>query len=161
MKMIPLTQGQVALVDDEDFERFGHLEWGALKRKDGTFYAVGSNPIYREKPHTIYLHRAIMGVTDPKIDVDHKNHDTLDCRRRKNLRICTRSQNMANRKGSQSNSISGTRGVSWHVKSGKWTACLQVNKRYIYLGVFKKKEDAAAAYAVANREHFGEFGGGL
>ena len=61
MKQIPLTQGQVALVDDADFERFGHLKWKAWWSKSiKQFYAIriGPHPLGR----TIFLHREIYGA---------------------------------------------------------------------------------------------------
>ncbi len=39
------------------------------------------------------MHRAIMGVTDPKVEVDHRDNDGLH-NRRENLRLCTHKENM-------------------------------------------------------------------
>jgi len=100
-----------------------------------------------------------MGVTDPRVRVYHENHDTLDNRRRTNLRICTQAQNISNRAGPQRNSTSGVRGVSFEKRRGTWRATIKVNQKAIHLGSFSDKSDAAAAYAAANRQHFGEFGG--
>jgi hypothetical protein len=102
-----------------------------------------------------------MGVTDPKIKVDHRNHRTLDCRRRTNLRICTNAQNSANRKGPDTRSTSGIRGVCWNRHRKKWVAQIGVDGKIIYLGAFADKAAAATAYAAANRQHFGSFGGRL
>ena len=155
LKKIPLTQGQVALVDDEDFDRFGHLKWyAAWCESTQSFY------VQREEDRkTIRLHRAIMGVTDPRVRVDHRNHDTLDCRRQTNLRICTQAQNLANRSGLDANNTSGHRGVSWHKRIKKWAAHIRANGKLIHLGYFSDKAIAARVYAAANRQHFGEFGG--
>ncbi len=35
MKLIPLTQGQFAIVDDEDFESLNRFKWYARKTKYG------------------------------------------------------------------------------------------------------------------------------
>lgn len=162
MKTIPLTQGQVALVDDEDFLRFGHLKWCARwDKKTRSFYAVRSitnKPGSRPKQRDEKMHRAILLVTDPQVQVDHCNHDTLD-NRRKNLRSCTHSQNRSNLSGAQRNSKSGIRGVSFNKKINKWRASIKVNRRTKNLGDFENINDAASAYAAANRRHFGEFGG--
>lgn len=40
MKTIPLTRGQFALVDDDDFERVSKHRWHA-HMKNGTFYVTG------------------------------------------------------------------------------------------------------------------------
>lgn len=48
MKKIPLTQGQVALVDDADFARFGHMKWTAQRgTQSGNFYAFRRGPLGR------------------------------------------------------------------------------------------------------------------
>lgn len=47
----------------------------------------------------IYMHRLILGLTDPKIVVDHRNHDGLD-NRRENIKPCTQAENLQNRKKS-------------------------------------------------------------
>ena len=162
MKTIPLTQGQVALVDDEDFARFGHLKWFAhWDPKAKRFYAHRNKFKDEPGPAIQILHRKIMGVTDPRVKVDHKNHDTLDCRRRTNLRACTNAQNMQNRSGLDAKNTSKMRGVSWHKKAGKWVAQICVKGERIYLGLFIDKIMAASVYAAANRKHFGEFGGNI
>ena len=156
MKLIPLTLGQFAKVDDADFKRFGRLQWKAIKKKNG-YYAMREPYIDGIRFRT-YLHRLILG--DPLGElVDHKNRNPLDCRK-KNLRICNRSQNAANRSGAQPNSKSGIRGVSWG-QYGKWRAYINVNDRTIALGSFSSAEEASKAYARANRKHFGQFGGVL
>ncbi len=160
MKTLQLSQGQVAIVDDEDFESASKFKWCATWSKTTkNFYAkrrIGRDA--NGKQTFQYLHRFICG--NPKWLVDHENHNTLDCQR-KNLRVCDNSKNLSNRIGSQRNSTSGIRGVSLNKSLGKWDARLKVNGRQIYLGVFSDKMDAAAAYAAANRKYFGAFGGGL
>jgi len=159
MKTIPLTQGKVALVDDEDFERFGHFKWYASWCPTNKSF-IAKRTEHLPKQFTRLLHRDIMGVTDLRIQVDHKNHDTLDCQRH-NLRLCNRSQNLSNRRGPQANSFSGIRGVSWKKDMGKWVAQIEVEGKKIHLGYFTDKTLAATVYAAANRQHFGEFGGHL
>ena len=155
MKTIPLTQGQVALVDDKDFERFCGFRWSAVLRGK-RWYAVRSGP--RPSKKIIYLHRAILGVTDYRVKVDHRDHDGLNCLR-ENLRACTNAQNMQNQSGLQSSNTSGFRGVSLHADTGRWVAFISIRGRQTYLGLFSDKASAAQAYAAANRKHFGSFGG--
>lgn len=160
MKTISLTQGQVTLVDDDDFVKFGHLKWFALwNQKTKSFYAARNKPNGVRKQTTVGLSRSIMG--EPfGMKVDHENHDTLD-NRRCNLRVCNNSQNLMNRKGANENSTSGIRGVAWHKASGKWSARIGSGQTEKWLGTFVNKEDAISAYAKANRNYFGEFGGQL
>jgi len=77
MKEIKLTKGQVALVDDEDFEYLNQWKWFAHVRRD-RYYAARSDWSNRPKSKTISMHRVILGITNPKLFGDHKNHNTLD-----------------------------------------------------------------------------------
>lgn len=160
MKLIPLTRGLFAKIDDVDFNSVSKFKWRSLKTKYGKFYAVRSR--YRDsdmRSDTIYLHRFIMG--EPAgMDVDHKNNDRLDCQRL-NLRVCTRRQNLQNRSGARKNSLSGVRGVCYHRTRERWVAQIQVDGKNRTLGYFPSKELAAACYAEANKKYFGEFGGRL
>jgi len=86
--------------------------------------------------------------------VDHANHDKLD-NQKSNLRICTKSQNLCNRK-EQSNNISGFKGVSLR-REGAWFARIQVNGKSVSLGVFPSPEEAARRYDRAALYYHGKF----
>ena len=90
----------------------------------------------------------------PERDIDHINRIGSD-NRIANLRLATQSQNNANQ-GVYCTNRHGTKGVT-PLSSGKWQAQIQVNGKSHYLGCFKSKDDAAAAYAKASRRFFGEF----
>ena len=81
MKTITLTQGKVALVDDEDFEELCKHKWCA-NRRAGMYYVLRRVTLPTGKQISILMHRQILGLTDPKIFTDHINHDPLDNRRR-------------------------------------------------------------------------------
>lgn len=152
MKLIPLTRGVSAKVDEEDFEKFGGMKWYASFCKSiNNFYAC------RKTKKIYYLHRVIMGSPEGMV-VDHINHDTLD-NRRENLRICTQNQNMMNRIGSSSHSKSGIRGVYWHKRAGKWTSQIHINGKAKHLGLFVSVDEAIASFAEANKKYYGDFGG--
>lgn len=103
------------------------------------------------------LHRFLTEA--PKgVQVDHVNRDGLD-NRRENLRLCTQTQNLANR-GRFSNNTSGFKGVSWYAKTRKWKAQIQVGKVKRHLGYFDLPEDAHKAYCKAAEEGFGKFARG-
>ena len=161
MKRIPLSQGQFALVDDEDFERLNSVRWYACwAPTSGSFYAQ-RNVWNREtkKAKIVLMHRVI--ANPPKgFVVDHESHDTLD-NRKSNIRTCSRSNNSSNRKGAQKNSFTGIRGVIVDNRRGGFLARLTLNGKQKHLGHFHTKEDAAAAYAAANKKYFGEFNGRL
>lgn len=157
MKTIPLTQGQVALVDDDDFERLSMFSWhAAWNPSTQSFYAKRTTPHENGKQRTIRMHRAIVNASEGST-VDHKNHNTLDCQK-SNLRVCTTADNVRNRKGANKNSKSGSRGVFWHKENRKWHAQINAGRK-IHLGFFNEKSEAEAAYAEANIKHFGDFGG--
>ena len=159
MKLIALTQGQFAKVDDEDFDNLSRVRWCAQYSKNSdSFYAKSRSSRTLGKPKTIYLHRLIMGFPEG-MKVDHKNGDTLDCQK-SNLRICTNSENLMNRKGATSASKSGVRGVCWHNVAKKWRAEICINRRTKYLGLFADIEDASRVVVNARSEYFGEFAGG-
>lgn len=147
MKTIELSQGKVARVSDHRFEYFNQWKWSA--HFDGwNWYAqrkVGNK--------FIIMHREIMGVTDPKIEVDHRDGDGLN-NVDENLRIATNAQNAFNR-GPGKNNTSGFKGVSPEGK--KFIACIHLNYKQIRLGTFSTPEQAARAYDEAAKEHFGEF----
>ncbi len=104
------------------------------------------------------MHRQIMGVTNEKCDVDHKDRNGLN-NQRSNLRICSRSNNSKNRT-SRKNSSSKYLGVHFHKQKGKnskWVAQIFVDGAPIYLGRFTIEADAARCYDVAALKYHGEF----
>lgn len=146
---IPLRNGLVVIVDAEDYEWLSQWKWKA-KKGYSTIYAVR-----RSEGHLIFMHRAILGVTDPRILVDHKNRNGLD-NRRDNIRVASRAQNMHNRISS-SNNTSGYKGVHWDKRKEKWIAAIGIDGRRKHLGNFDSSEDAARAYDQAARELHGNF----
>ncbi len=147
MKELPLTQGKVALIDDEDYERACRLKWRARRDKK-TWYAE-TGPIDEQ---LVFLHNFIL-QTPPGYEGEHRDGNGLD-NRRKNLRIATRSQNCMNRKGWSMHGYKGVYKISTGVKYG---ARLQINKKMIQIGCFYSPEEAARAYDVAALRYHGEF----
>jgi len=149
---IPLTQGKVALIDDEDFELVSQYKWYAHKQPY-TFYAATMSP--RPNRKLIKMHRIICGVFETNIQIDHIDHNGLN-NQRSNLRICTKSENMRNR-AAQINNTSGYKGISWHKATKKWIANIKIQRKQIFLGLFEDPEEAYMAYCKAAQELHGEF----
>lgn len=151
-KQIQLSQGKVALVDDEDFDRLAPHKWYVRKDKHGKYYALRSAWGLMRK--TVYMHREIIGAPRGMI-VDHVNGNALD-NQRSNLRLCTNSENMCNR-GKQTDNTSGYKGVTWNSHRRRWQAQIKLNGKMVQSGRFDTPEDAARAYDEAARKHHGEF----
>jgi len=150
MKEIQLTQGKVAIIDDEDLEKVYQYKWCACKGGK-TFYAQRNIKI-NGKYTMVSMHRFIMDYPIG-LQVDHINHNGLD-NRKENLRVCNAAQNQWNQK-SRTDNASGFRGVSLFGK--KWRAHIRISSKKIYLGSFNAKEEAAFAYDKKAVELFGEF----
>ena len=157
MRRIPLSQrkfkGCYALVDDEDYDQLAQWHW--TKSTRGYAHRVGKKSDGNRRGRYISLHRQILGVTDPKVEIDHINHNTLD-NRKSNLRICSRSQNMANQRLC-SDSTSKVKGVSWYKPLMKWRVQIKVSGTKKHIGYFDSKYSAALAYNKAAKKHFGVF----
>ena len=152
-KEIKLTQGKVAIVDDEYFERLNVFKWYA-NRRNRIWYAQRSCSIGNGKQTTICMHRVIMD-TPKHMKVDHRNGDGLfNCK--KNLRICTHQENKFNQQ-SQKNNRLGIKGVCWREDRKKYQAQIKINGKPIYLGLFNISGDADSAYRIAEEKYFGAF----
>jgi len=154
MKLIPLTNGRTTKVSDCDYASLRRYRWGCMRTRRNGEYARrttrdrrGNQPLM----HDVVARR--MGLRAPQ--VDHRNGDKLDNRRR-NLRTATTSQNKAN-EGLRRNNTSGFKGVYWSAWADKWMAKITANYKDIYLGYFTRKVDAARAYNRAARRYFGKY----
>lgn len=154
MKLIPLTRGYSAIVDDDDFDWLSQWKWHS--RIDGkNVYAARNATLEDGSRATIRMHRQILDLSDPRVLADHADGNGLN-NQRTNLRSCTHRQNTMNR-GSVSGSISRFKGVSWHHTKKKWFSQIRVSGKNKNLGYFDNDEEAARVYNYFAKEYNGEF----
>jgi len=131
-RLIPLSRGLFAKVDQEDYQELIKTNWCIKERHDRKcMYAASRKGS---------MHRIILGAKNGEI-VDHINGDGLD-NRRCNIRICTQSVNSVNKatKGKY------MRGV-YH-KKGMWFAYAKKDGKQYHLGRHATELDAHKAYIV-------------
>ncbi len=154
---IPLTQGLIALVDDDNYEEISQFNWHAkVNPKTKRAYAVRWN-IYKDasgakKKNPVYMHHQVMGGRRDGFQIDHISRDSLD-NRKVNLRWATPSQNCMNAKFRVGKS--GYRGV--HVVQWGYQATVNIEGKRTHVGFSKDPVVAAKAYDEAARKHYGEF----
>lgn len=161
MRIVPLTSGAIAIVDDADWAAVSAHTWCATRpMRDQKIYA---RSIIAGK--SVSLHRFLMNPPDD-MTVDHINGLSLD-NRRANLRVCTQAQNACNivtgrkRGGGKHSTFKGVHLVSKR-KGGAdpknpYYASITHGGKYRHIGVYKTQEEAARAYDKAARQHHGPF----
>ncbi len=159
---INLTKGFKSSVDAEDFVWLNQWKWSY----NGTAYAIRGKYLgkFDGKPKykTLWMHREILrrhNLLKENLETDHINRNPLD-NRKENLRMVTRRENVINR-GLHKKSKSGFKGVVWDGsttnKYKKWQARIVLNKKFINLGRFLTKEEAALAYNKVAKRYFGKY----
>lgn len=151
MKVIELTQGKHALVDDCDYIELSKHKWRAKKfvgcKKTGSIYFYA---IRVKDGKQLFMHRQILNAPIGMV-VDHQNKDTLD-NRRSNIRVCDYSTNLMNRDIGASNKT-GCMGVSFYKGRGKYVAEIKVNGKKISLGSFVNLSDAVEIRKMAEKQY--------
>lgn len=140
------SKGEEFYFDLEDYDKIKDYCWFI---EDG--YVTTNDKLTRK---SVRFHRLILPVKDYE-QVDHIKHRTND-NRKSQLRIVNGTQNNMNRVR-QSNNTSGTTGVYWDESKQRWCSEIMVNKKKIYLGVYKNFEDAVRARKEAEEKYFGEY----
>lgn len=150
---VKLNNGQVVLVDQEDFNDLKIHKWYL----DHRGYAIRHEKKneYRDRARKIIkMHRFIMKAKDGEF-IDHINRNPLD-NRKINLRIATNSQNQANSALFKSNKT-GYKGVIKYNQKKPWAAQIHVQGKRVFKGMFNTKEEAALKYNELAKKYFGEF----
>lgn len=146
--LLKLTQNQVAMVDVADAGLVLRYKWFAQHTAEGTYYAIGYEEGNKKR---VQLHRLLLGVTDPKIEVDHISGDRMNnCR--SNIRLASSKLNQNNRKLNSNNST-GFNGICDEVKDSRyrvsWMEGGKLKKKSF--GYFNKDKETMLKEAVAFR----------
>ena len=150
MKEIPLTQGKVALIDDEDYEWISQFKWYAYKGRS-TFYSMrnikGGNPV---RLHREILKRNLGENFKDSFVVDHINHNGLD-NRKGNLRLVTNRENLMNQKNKSfySSIYPGVFVSKGKYRNKKYVAQIRIGEKRKFLGSFYTEIEAAITYVKA------------
>lgn len=133
---------QDVLIDDCDLTLMSERHWTL-----NSGYVV-----FWQRGKAKSLHRILMG--EPVgMEVDHINGNPLD-NRRSNLRVCTRRENLQNRRVYRKR-LGKFKGLNFRKNS--IAAQITFRGQVIYLGDYQTDIAAARAYDAAAREFFGEF----
>jgi hypothetical protein len=149
MRVITLTGGFKAIVDDSDWVVLSKYRWKTLNA-NGLLYAART---VGRTGKVVLMHRAITNAKKDEV-VDHKNNNGLD-NRKKNLRRCTQSQNLGNMRKTRGRSR--YKGVYWNKARNKWQVAVGSKGKRIYAGRFEREDDAALAYNILAKKMFGGF----
>ena len=142
MKIIPLTKGQVAIVDNEHYDWLNQWKWCAnWNPHTRSYYVMRTVRLLTRRWIGVQMHRQILGLEyGDKRQGDHINHVTLD-NRLANLRIVSQNQNQHNQRS--------PKGYSWYKAGNTYRAYIKVNGQQLHLGYFDVPTNAHAAYLAA------------
>jgi hypothetical protein len=151
MKTIKLTKGQVALVDDADYDWLNKIKWQALLKKE--HYYVRTSKRVNGRVKSTYMHQLIINPLNGNW-VDHIDHNPLN-NQRSNLRVCTNSQNQMNQ---VPHGKSKYKGVSFGDRDCKYIrVCIRINGKITRFYGFRSELEAAKFYDNLAKQYYGEF----
>src|ERR1044071_8925100 len=151
MKLIPLSKGKFAKVDDHWFKYLNQWKWhfdGAYARRNVYHYENG-----KKIQEHIFIHRIVV-KTPPGMFTDHIDGDTLNDQE-SNLRICTNRQNAANMK-KRANLSSRYKGVTKRGENSFRVTVWKDNQK-IYDAHFPNERWAAMSYNLNAAALFGSY----
>ncbi len=150
MKLIPISLGKSAIVDDDDFEALSKFKWHATAYG----YAARNARLFDGSRTIVFMHRELIAANDDW--VDHIDWNRLN-NSRANLRLCTPSQNHMNTRPRKNKVTSSFKGVNLIPSSGKWRAKITAKGKFFHVGCFNTEIEAARAYDAMSVKLHGEF----
>ena len=111
--------GLCALVDLEDYDELSKYRWFLNNHGYVVRIKHYTKPSGLRTTYTIYLHREIMSPPDD-MQIDHLNHNKLDNRKR-NLRICTASENLSNKHH---------KGYGYNKRERRWVVYIKIDGKW-------------------------------
>ena len=151
MRQIELSQGEVALVDDADYEHLSGYKWFYRGERGGK-QGYGTRHGGKDDPaRTIYMHRQIM-QPPPGHAVVFLNGDRLDCRR-ENLRIVTTEESRLHHRV-RKDCETGHKGVRYNRKAHTYSVDIIVDGQMLRVGTFLSWEHAIQAREEAEKKYF-------
>lgn len=145
-RLIPLTKGLTAIVDEDDYTFLNSFKWCA-SNSGSSHYAQT-----RTKDGLVFMHHLVAGMALVGM-IDHLDQNTMN-NTKANLRVVTASVNQQNHK-MQKNNTTGYYGVTFDKVNKKYRAMIHVNSKAIPLGRHQTAIDAALDYDAAALTHFG------
>ena len=138
----------------KDMPKSWNIRFANKKIKTNSSSCVGI--LYKGQRFHVLYHRVVWchyygKWPESNLVIDHKNGDYYD-NSIKNLRLVTPTENNKNR-SIPKNNTSGHIGIRWSKKASKWEAMIGANGQQVFLGYFKKKEDAIKARKEAEKKY--------
>lgn len=145
------------IVDLDDVDKVSPYLWFAYYKdiKYGRYVKMArkhSQKFFNK--NQIQLHRFILGVNDPKVCVDHIDHNTLN-NTKSNIRICTFQENLWNIGPKKTNKL-GLKGITL-TSSNRYCVRIQVDGKTMRLGNYIDLREAIEVFNEAAKKYHGEF----
>lgn len=142
-KLIPLSNGEFAMVDNEDFDEISKYSWAISTGGYARNGEVGS------------MHSFILKA--PKgFMADHIRQDAILDNRKSNLRLASKQENTQYKRPVKGSS-SIYKGVYWDKSRSKWTVEIKVDGKKKHLGRYDSEEEAGRVYDLNALRYFKQF----